>query len=237
VRTSSFTLEHPLFANRTGRGVRVAVIDSGIHTANPHITRVSFGVHLTTEGEDADFTDLLGHGTAIAAAILEKAPATELVAVRVFERTLATSAFILSRAIEWAAAQRCRLINLSLGTPKPERADVLGAAVAQATATGSLVVSAKELNGVAWFPGSLAGVVGVLQDDDCARDEMSVDLDSSPALLCRASGYPRPIPGVPAERNVRGISFAVANTTGFLARLLESDPDLQTTDDLVRVMR
>jgi hypothetical protein len=34
----------------------------------------------------------------------------------------------------------------------------------------------------------------------------------------RASGYPRPIPGVPPERNLSGISFAVANVTDWLAR-------------------
>jgi hypothetical protein len=33
-----------------------------------------------------------------------------------------------------------------------------------------------------------------------------------------ASGYARPIPGVPPERNLHGVSFAVANMTGFIAR-------------------
>ncbi|HMA22912.1 MAG TPA: hypothetical protein VKP00_02930, partial [Gemmatimonadaceae bacterium] len=37
-----------------------------------------------------------------------------------------------------------------------------------------------------------------------------------------ASPYPRPIPGVPQERNLAGVSFAVANVTGFLARAIES---------------
>ena len=36
-----------------------------------------------------------------------------------------------------------------------------------------------------------------------------------------AAPYPRPIPGVPRERNLSGISFAVANVTGMLARVLE----------------
>jgi len=36
-----------------------------------------------------------------------------------------------------------------------------------------------------------------------------------------ASGHPRPIPGVPKERNLRGISFAVANMTGFVVRACE----------------
>ncbi len=38
--------------------------------------------------------------------------------------------------------------------------------------------------------------------------------------MCRASGYPRPAPGIPPERNLKGLSFAVANVTGALARTL-----------------
>jgi hypothetical protein len=231
VNTASFTLEHPLFANRTGRGVRVAVIDSGIHAGNPHITHVSAGIHITRDAEDGDFVDRLGHGTAVAAVILEKAPGIELLAVRVFERTLSTSAYVLARAIEWAAAQDCRLINVSLGTPNPTRAELLGAAVDHAARTGSLVVSARELDHVPWFPGSLPDVVSVLEDDGCARDELRVDFNAETAI-CRASGYPRPIPGVPRERNVGGISFAVANTTGFLARVLEMRPQARTAQHL-----
>jgi len=33
-----------------------------------------------------------------------------------------------------------------------------------------------------------------------------------------ASGYPRPIPGVQPRRNLYGISFAVAQASGFAAR-------------------
>lgn len=38
------------------------------------------------------------------------------------------------------------------------------------------------------------------------------------------SAYPRDIPGIPRERNVNGISFAVANAAGFVARALEASP-------------
>jgi hypothetical protein len=41
----------------------------------------------------------------------------------------------------------------------------------------------------------------------------------------RASGFPRPIPGVPPERNLKGLSFAVANATGLLAVALEGERD------------
>jgi hypothetical protein len=40
-----------------------------------------------------------------------------------------------------------------------------------------------------------------------------------------ASGYPRPLPGRPVNRNLYGISFAAANLTGIIARALEGASD------------
>jgi hypothetical protein len=54
-------------------------------------------------------------------------------------------------------------------------------------------------------------------DWDAARDACRVSVDARGAMRVRASGYPRPIPGVPPERNFKGQSFAVANATGLLA--------------------
>ena len=235
-----FKLDDPPFAGLTGAAVRVAVIDSGVHPANPHVGSASVtGVRIGADGEiDDDFVDRIGHGTAVAAAILEKAPAIELVAVRVFDRTLATSGEVLARAIAWAAENGARLINLSLGTSNPARAARLGAAVEDAVAAGAIVVSARESGGVQWLPGSLPNVVGVTLDPSCDRNEIVATFDDAARTLeVAASGYPRPIPSVPIERNLSGISFAVANATGFLARLLERDQSLRDVSRLVRTLQ
>ena len=232
-----FTLDVPPFARLTGEGVRVAVVDSGIHPANPHIgtTRVS-GARIRPDGEvDGDFVDRIGHGTAVAAAIVEKAPGLDLVAVRVFDRTLATSADVLARGISWAAADGARLINLSLGTSNTARAPVLAAAVDEAAAAGAIVVSAFESDGVAWLPGSLPNAVGVTLDPTCERHAVVMTADDSRGLVrFGASPYPRPVNGVPVERNLSGISFAVANVTGFLARLLSGDMTIRDTRAIAR---
>jgi subtilisin family serine protease len=217
----------------------VAVIDSGVHPANPHIGGVSVaGVRIGADGEiDDDVVDRIGHGTAVAAAILEKAPGIELVAVRVFDRTLTTTGEVLARAITWAAQNGARVINLSLGTSNPARAARLGAAVDEAVAAGAIVVSARESGGVQWLPGSLPNVAGVTLDTTCDRHELVATWDGSPPTLSfGASGYPRPIPGVPVERNLSGISFAVANVTGFLARLLEQNEGVADVRGLARVL-
>ena len=220
--------------------MRVAVIDSGVHPSNPHIGgRPLSGVRIGSDGEiDDDVVDRIGHGTAVAAAILEKAPGIELVAVRVFDRTLTTTGEVLARAITWAAEHGARVINLSLGTSNPTRAARLGVAVGDAVAAGAIVVSARELDGVPWLPGSLPNVAGVTLDASCDRNDIVVTVDPVTSTLgLAASGYPRPIPGVPVERNLSGISFAVANVTGFLARLLERDQALRAVSDLARTLR
>jgi subtilisin family serine protease len=237
VSSRRLTLDDAPFAGLTGVGVRVAVIDSGVHPANPHIGSASVtGVRIGADGEiDDDFVDRIGHGTAVAAAILEKAPGIELVAVRVFDRTLATSGEVLARAITWAAEHGARVINLSLGTSNPARATRLGAAVDDAIAAGAIVVSARESGGVQWLPGSLPNVGGVTLDTSCDRNEIVATFgDAARTLEVAASGYPRPIPSVPVERNLSGISFAVANATGFLARLLEREERLRDVSELVR---
>src|SRR5581483_5260893 len=74
------------------RGMRVAVIDSGIYADHPHINGVAGGVAIDGEGrEHADFTDRLGHGTAVAAAIRDQAPEAELFAVKIFDRQLSSN--------------------------------------------------------------------------------------------------------------------------------------------------
>ena len=220
-------LDAPPPAELRGKGVRVAVVDSGVHAAHPHVGGVAGGVAIGSDGSEADdYVDWLGHGTAVTAAIREKAPAAELFAVKVFGDRLATSCGALVRGIEWAAEHEARLVNLSLGTSNPAHEARLAAVVKRAAEQGALVVSARHSDGVRWLPGSIRGAIGVLLDWSCSRHSVRLGIDhqGNPAFL--ASGFPRPIPGVSPARNLGGISFAVANVTGVLARLLEAEPEL-----------
>jgi subtilisin family serine protease len=220
VTTRRYSLDTPPFTGRTGRGVTVAVVDSGIASGHPHVGAIQRGIALV--GEDpSDFRDRIGHGTAVAAAIREKAPDAELLAVRVFDRALSTSADTLARAIVWSAEHGAALINLSLGTNNPAREALMREAVIRVQSLGALVVAASAGTSPRWLPGSLDGVVGVELDWECPRDQIHMVERSDHRVTLRASGFPRPIPGVAPERNLSGLSFAVANATGFLARALE----------------
>ncbi|MGQ0646942.1 MAG: S8 family serine peptidase [Gemmatimonadaceae bacterium] len=210
--------------------MRIAVIDSGIAAGHPHVGDVAGGIALV--GDDpADIADRLGHGTAVAAAIREKAPQALLIAVRVLDRQLATSARILAQAISWAAGNGARLINLSLGTTNPAHTPLFEAALLVAAEHGALVVSARGEGELPWFPGSLRGVIGVTADD--ASPRLSLGVTEGPlGRTIVTSPFPRPIPGVANERNLSGVSFAVANATGLLAHALHREPDLRTADDV-----
>ena len=208
-------------------GVTVAVLDSGVRVPHPHLESVAESACIDESSEDT--VDRLGHGTAVAAAIHDIAPGATLIVGKIFDRSLTTNAGVLARGIAWAASRGARLINLSLGTANPDHVELLRDAIASAEARGAIVVSAREDNGVAWLPGSLPGVVGVRADFQLERGEAIVD---STGFI--AAPYPRSIPGVPKERNLRGVSFAVANVTGMLARLLEGRSDLRTVDEVFR---
>ena len=216
--------------------ITLAVVDSGVNVPHPHLPAVEGGTSFDSEGqEQEDFTDVLGHGTAVTSAIYEKAPDAHIFVVKVFNQQLATSVPILMRALDWASEHHMRLVNLSLGTPNEIRAYDLAPAVERAVSRGTIIVSARANEEQFWYPGCMEGVLGVVLNWEHPRESVSViEVEESPKAystrVVSASGYPRPIPGIPNSRNLNGISFAVANTTGVLAALLTDRPDVRSAE-------
>ena len=205
--------------------VRIAVIDSGVHASHPHVNGVAGGIAITPDGrEDPDYTDRIGHGTAVTAVIREKAPQAEVFAVKIFHDSLATRIEPLVQAIDWSLRNRVHIINLSLGTRNPDHEALLRIAIGRMLAQNCRMVAPGENEGVRWLPGVLAGVLPVELDWDCPRSEYRTSMEPGGRVVYRACGFPRPIPGVPTARNLKGLSFAVANVTGLLAAGTASDP-------------
>jgi subtilisin family serine protease len=214
-----------MFLNEySGSGVRVAVIDSGVHASHPHVGGVAGGLGIRDDGSVVDdFVDRLGHGTAVTAAIREKTPDADIFVIKVFWNVLATDISCLVRAIELAAERGAHAINLSLGTAEMAHCERLEAALAAARRAGSIVVSATDDGRTPWLPGGLDAAVGVKADWTCDRHGYTVStVDGRPILV--TSPFPREIPGVRRERNLHGVSFAVANATAFVTRALEARP-------------
>jgi hypothetical protein len=209
------------FAHATGRGLKIAVIDSGVNLQHPHIMAPTRGASLGFTGPDGDsIDDKFGHGTAVTAAIQEKAPGAEYYALRVFGDSLRTTTPRVMEAIEWSVDHGMDLVNLSLGTPNLEYREEMQALVMRAAAAGVVLIAARTAREDVVLPGILEGVIGVDLDWSLPRDRYRIE-DGRGCTRFLAPGFPRPLPGRPPERNVYGISFAVANMTGFVARACE----------------
>jgi subtilisin family serine protease len=228
------------FPLRSGRGVRIAVVDSGVNARHPHIVSLAGGISVLPGAiEEGSCTDVLGHGTAVMAAIQEKAPQAQYFAVKVFHSGLRTSTECLLTAIEWAIEQRMDVVNLSLGTRNLDHAARFETLIAGAAKNRVLLVAARDAESQPCLPGSLPGIFGVGLDWETPRNLYRCEETPAGAVYF-TSGYPRSLPGLPRERNLHGISFAVANMTGFVARAWEESAAAgapRSFEDLSQVLR
>jgi subtilisin len=122
-------LEHPVtrawaYGDGSGRGVRVAVIDSGVESGHRLVGDVVGGAVLTLDASADDGVhvvegphgDLYGHGTACAGIIRSLAPEVELLSVQVLGSNLKGSARTFARGLEWCIDRGVDIVNLSLST-------------------------------------------------------------------------------------------------------------------------
>jgi serine protease AprX len=143
---------------QSGRGVSVAVIDSGINTTHNALKGRVLVTHDFTGGDGQDH---YGHGTHVAAIIAGQAgttaetrdyrgiaPGAYLLNLRVLGDEGSGNVSDVIEAIDWTIAHRheynVRVINLSLGAPvlQPYRDDPLCEAVERAVRAGLVVVVA-----------------------------------------------------------------------------------------------
>ena len=106
----------------TGRGIKIAVLDSGIETSHPRLDGLTLtddrvivddGVQLRTEpgkGRDA-----FGHGTAIAAILRELAPEASLGSFRVLGEGLRSRTAIIREGVRQAIDSGYHILNCSFG--------------------------------------------------------------------------------------------------------------------------
>ena len=139
-------------APNQGKGLTVAVIDCGVALDHPDLT-VSGGQNTVKGEKPADFGDngSDGHGTHVAgiiaahgtapAGIRGVAPAVTLRSYRVFgKKADGASNFAIAKAIDAAVADKCDLLNMSLGGPDQDT--VTAEAIVAAYKAGVLVFAA-----------------------------------------------------------------------------------------------
>ncbi|THF75848.1 S8 family peptidase [Cohnella fermenti] len=139
----------PLWPRSRGRGVRVAILDTGI-AAHPDLT-IAGGTNTIVPG--GSYADDNGHGThvaGIAAAtgrgrILGNAPRAALYAVKALDRRGEGYISDIVQGIDWCIAHGIRVINMSFGMPGDSQA--LRAALRRARRKGIILVASAGNDG------------------------------------------------------------------------------------------
>ena len=165
----------------TGRGVTVAVVDTGIacETFGPFTKLKDLQQTECVEGwsfvsNSAHANDDQGHGSHVAGTIAQStnnglgatgvAFHARLMPVKVLNEDGWGSTADVADGIRWAADHGAQVINLSLGGPRNSK--VLEDAVKHALSKGSVVVAAAgNSGGSVGYPGATDGVIGVSASD------------------------------------------------------------------------
>ncbi|MBW1649608.1 MAG: S8 family serine peptidase [Deltaproteobacteria bacterium] len=206
--------------------VKIAIIDSGINPDHFHVDGIEkgLGFYLNDKKQimkSGDFTDIVGHGTAIAGIIKKKAPFAKLYAVKIFNQKLTASASVLIAALNWAIDNRMQIVNLSLGTKLLKYKKAIEQICAKAYKKNIFIVSsAKHILDIT-FPAVFNTVIGVCKNPDCNEDTIAYYPKNS--IEFGACGMPRAIPGLPQELNFSGASFAAAHISGIIASKLKKN--------------
>lgn len=222
--TASAWQLHELHRIATGRGVRIAQIDSGVEAEHPDLLGQ---VRWTQDTAESGRYVAEQHGTAVAGIIAARpdngvgivgvAPGAQLLALRACrEHTPGTAicdTLALAKALQLALDRRARIVNLSIDGP-PDR--LLGALIDAALERSMIIVAAA--GGTAddgGFPASHAGVLAVT--DTAAPLQRT-------AFAAPGADVPTTLPGA-RWGLVSGASFAAAAVSGFTALLIEVKPE------------
>jgi type VII secretion-associated serine protease mycosin len=233
----------------SGAGVTVAVIDSGVDSGHADLQgQVLPGLDLVDARGDAD-TDLVGHGTTVAALIAGKdddagvvgiAPRAKILPIRVLDQdNRYDDAMIVAKGLRWAVDKGARVVNLSLGGSGSSPA--LAAALDYAFAKDVVVIactgnaSASTSTGV-WYPAREPGVIavaGMERDGDVlwsgsiSGKETVVTAPATQLFGARPGGYWR----------VQGTSFAAPMVAGTAALVRSRWPTMPAGEVVNRIIK
>jgi len=237
--------------NNLGKGVKVAVVDTGI---GPHadLPNVVDGRNITVDGGSGDYRDVNGHGSHVAGIIGAQgrlrgiAPSAELYAARVFPRNdegadnMDISEAITTAVDDWG----CDIINLSLGGPYDP---IVEDRINYATNKGVICIAAAgNSNGPVEFPGALNNSYSVSAIGQLQRyPEESIHTEAEPVFpgyygrlnlyaagfSCKGEGVDACAPGVGIISCFLGNKYAALDGTSMACPIVTGLAALSISDD------
>jgi len=219
----------------TGKGVRVAVVDSGIEADHPALegcVEVDDGIVVTVddEGNAVDtpgpHPDAFGHGTACAGIIHSLAPEARLTSVRVLGAGLTGKAAAFLRGLGWAVEQGFDVINLSLGTTRKDWALAFYEVCDRAYFRNCLLVTAANNTPRPSFPSMYGTVTSVACN--LTTDPFRFHYNPDPPTEFLARGIDVEVPWIGGTSiRTTGNSFAAPHISGMAALIRSKHPELR----------
>ena len=216
----------------TGRGVRVAIVDSGIDTEHPDLKgKVRESVEAVAEDGKINFQpstsgDQAGHGTACAGIITSIAPNAELYSVKVLGPNASGSGDMFLVGLDYAIKQKFQVINLSLGTTKRDYFGPLHDLLDRAYHAGCIVVAAANNLPYPSYPSIFSSsIVSVVKRAGGDPFNFGYRYGHVIELVAPGVEVKTTWPGG-GYRQLTGNSFACPYIVGIIALLMEAYPNL-----------
>jgi subtilisin family serine protease len=222
-----------IWEGRTGRGVRVAIVDSGVDSSHPALEgkledaveayrerngRIAF--RPSTSGDEA------GHGTACAGIITAIAPDVQLHSIKVLGPNASGSGEMFLAGLDYAIRQKIHVINLSLGTTRPELSLPLHDLLDRAYHAGAIVVAAANNLQKPSYPSVFSSsLVSVSKQFSLNPFDFTYRYGEVIELLAPGVQVRTTWPGG-GYRQLTGNSFACPHIVGVVALILEAYPAL-----------
>ncbi|MEZ5425644.1 MAG: S8 family serine peptidase [Pyrinomonadaceae bacterium] len=217
---------------RTGKGVEVAIIDSGIDGNHPALVgKLKESVEAKKDNKrvvfvPSDVGDSAGHGTACAGIISQIAPDVHFYSIKVLGAGGLGDGQAFLAGLEYAIKKRYRIINLSLGTTRPQLFAPLHDLLDRAYQAGCIVVAAANNLPHPSFPSVFSSsLISVSKNED--TDPFHFGFKYGEVIELTAPGVNIRTAWLNNSfKRLTGNSFACPHIVGIIALLLEAHPSL-----------
>ena len=206
-----------------GKGVTVAVLDTGVASSPGFASRIS-SVNLVEML--ADGAAQSGHGTAVASMIIGRnsltpgvAPGVDILSIRIANDAGESDSYLLAQGIVAAVDAGVSLINVSMGSFGDSA--LVRNAIEYARVAGTLIIAAAGNNGLKRlsYPAANSGVIAVGAVDALGNHLAFSNSGSQVAIAAPGFGVNAAWTGDQAA-SVSGTSFSAPIVTGAIAALM-----------------
>lgn len=223
------------FGGSKGKGVRVAVVDSGVEYDHPAVGKSVKGGVVVEFDEDSETlvryepddppVDMAGHGTACAGIIHSIAPLARIYSVRVLGASMTGRAIQFAGGLDWAIENNIQVVNLSLSTSSEEYYSLFHDLADQAYFKNMNVVCAVNNYPEPSFPSLYSSVISVAAHE--GFDPFTYYYNPNPPVEFGAPGIDLEVAWNNKQYVVStGNSFAAPHITGIIALIRAKHPDL-----------